>query len=211
MTEAAAGLSARQQRLLEAIRRFNAEYGYPPSVRDLLRLTGTSSTSVVHYNLKVLGAKGYIRHDEDVSRGIHVLEDDSRTRVRRVAIEGRIAAGQPLEVVAAPAETIDLPSDIAPSGVYALRVKGKSMIEDMIDNGDLVLVRRQETAQDGDIVVALLMDTPTGEWQATLKRLYREKDSIRLQPANAELAPIFVAPPDLRIQGKVVAVIRQFH
>lgn len=106
-------------------------------------------------------------------------------------------------------EHITLSADIAPPDAFVLKVKGRSMIEDLIDDGDLVVVRPQATAENGDIVVALLNDGPTGEGQATLKRLYREKGRIRLQPANSTMQPILVDPSQLSIQGKVVAVIRQ--
>jgi len=130
-------------------------------------------------------------------------------RLVEVPVIGRIAAGEPLEAVADTTETLPLPVELATEGCYALRVKGKSMIEDLIDDGDLVVVRPQQTANNGDIVVALLLESPGVEGVATLKRLYRERDRVRLQPANASMEPIYVQPEQLRVQGKVVAVIRQ--
>lgn len=210
------GLSARQERVLEFIRRFVREHSYPPTLREIGLATGISSTSVVDYNLNALQKMGYLRRDPEISRGIKLTEagalarvgDDGRVRTIRVPVVGRIAAGEPIEAVAGTDETIDLTDSIVPENAYILKVKGKSMIDDLIDDGDLVVVEPRSTADNGDIVVALLTDGPTGEGQATLKRIYREKGVIRLQPANAEMKPIYVDPENLLIQGKVVSVIR---
>ena len=211
-------LSARQQRILEFLRTFTAGHGYPPTIRDIANALSISSTSVVDYNLNVLEHKGYIRRTRDISRGIELLPAGEEVigparaasrNIVSVPIVGRIAAGEPIEALAGDLDRIDLSAEIAPTGAYALQVKGKSMVEDLIDDGDLVVVRPQDTAENGDIVVALLVDSPTAQGQATLKRLYREKDSIRLQPANSMMEPIFVKPEDVRVQGRVVAVIRQ--
>lgn len=205
-------LSERQRRILDFIARFQEQRGYPPTVREIGQAVGISSTSVVDYNLKVLEREGYLRRDPDVSRGLGLAEVAATHRTRSVIpipIVGRIAAGEPIEALHGHHEELELPSRLCGEGCYALQVKGKSMIEDLIDDGDLVIVKPQESADNGDIVVALLVDGPTGEGQATLKRLYREKDRIRLQPANSAMEPIFVRPEALRIQGKVVAVVRQ--
>ena len=129
--------------------------------------------------------------------------------VPRIPIIGRIAAGEPIEAVQGHPEELEVSEYVRDEGCYALKVKGKSMIEDLIDDGDIVVVRPQENADDGDIVVALMTDGPTSEGRATLKRLYRESGRIRLQPANSAMEPIYVNPEDLRIQGRVVSVIRQ--
>lgn len=210
---AAKGLSTRQQRMLEFIGRFVRQTGRPPTVREIGDDVEIRSTSVVDYNLKALQQAGLIRREEKVSRGIELLgeiADISLRRVIEVPIQGQIAAGEPIEALAGHPETIPLPAELSSEDAYALRVKGKSMIEDLIDDGDLVVVRPRQTAENGDIVVALLTDGPTGEGSATLKRFYRERDRIRLQPANAAMEPIFVAPEKLQIQGKVIAVIRPF-
>src|SRR5205085_8036802 len=140
------------------------------------------------------------------SRGLELLADVAPTsrspRVVEVPIVGRIAAGEPIEAVEGHVETIPFATELASEGCYALQVKGKSMIEDLIDDGDLVIVRPQETASNGDIVVALLLDSMAPEGVATLKRLYRERDRVRLQPANASMQPIYVMPESLRVQGK---------
>jgi repressor LexA len=205
-------LSERQRQMLAFIREFLEHHGYPPSIRDIGAAVGISSTSVVDYNLRVLEREGHLRRTREVSRGLELLQEVDSPRPARmveVPIVGRIAAGEPIEAVEGHTETIPFAPELASEGCYALQVKGKSMIEDLIDDGDLVIVRPQETASNGDIVVALLLDGMAPEGVATLKRLYRERDRVRLQPANASMQPIYVAPEALRIQGKVVAVVRQ--
>ncbi len=226
-------LSPRQQKMLDFVRRFVLDHSYPPTIREIGLAAGISSTSVVDYNLNALERMGYLRRDPEISRGIALPEEGqehsssgrTRTEVREAKAEGilstgrllklpvvgRIAAGEPIEAVAGADETIDLTDSLAPENAYVLKVKGKSMIEDFIDDGDMVVIQPQATAENGDIVVALLTDGPTGEGQATLKRLYREKGVVRLQPANATMEPIYVEPDKLLIQGKVVSVIRQLR
>lgn len=204
-------LSSRQRRILEFLCEYVGAHSYPPSIREICRGAGIPSTSVVDHNLDVLAKLGFLRRTSEISRGIELLCNDESTAsdISRVPIVGRIAAGEPIEAIVADGERIALTADIAPADSYVLRVKGKSMIEDLIDDGDLVVVRPQATANNGDIVVALIADGPTGEGQATLKRFYREKDRIRLQPANSEMQPIYVEPSQVSVQGKVTAVIRQ--
>src|SRR5690606_39255579 len=126
----------------------------------------------------------------------------------RVPIIGRIAAGEPIEALAGEQDWLDLPPGFASEGCYALKVKGTSMIEDLIDDGDIVVIRPQETAENGEKVVALLLNQGIAEGVVTLKRLYRERDHVRLQPANAAMEPILARPDDVRVLGKVGAVIR---
>jgi repressor LexA len=204
-------LSDRQQRILDFLAEYTNDHGYPPSIREIGQAVGISSTSVVDYNLRALERGGLIRRDREVSRGLGIVGQtpSARPSMIRVPIVGRIAAGEPIEAVESRDDYLELGAGAVPDGCYALQVKGKSMIEDLIDDGDLVIVRPQETAGNGDIVVALLLDTMAPEGVATLKRLYRERDRVRLQPANASMEPIYVAPEALRIQGKVVAVVRQ--
>ena len=209
-----APLSVRQQLILDFVRQFLRDHSYPPTVREIGVGTGISSTSVVDYNLGILEKFGHIRRDPEVSRGLELLDGAAAPRKQSrfsAPVVGRIAAGEPIEAVAGHGEYVELTEDLAPRGAYVLRVKGKSMVEDLIDDQDLVVVQPQDTAENGDIVVALLIDGPTEHGQATLKRFYREKDRIRLQPANAEMSPIYVEPDGLRIQGKVVSVIRQLR
>ncbi len=202
-------LSDRQQAIYDFIQEYAADHGYPPSIREIGQAVGISSTSVVDYNLKALERFGMILRDREVSRGVRTVGQTVRPLMVKIPIVGRIAAGEPIEALEQHDDFLELGVGTVPDGCYALQVKGKSMIEDLIDDGDLVVVRPQETANNGDIVVALLMSQgPSAEGVATLKRLYRERDQIRLQPANAAMQPIFVDPDQLRVQGKVVSVIR---
>jgi repressor LexA len=206
-------LSDRQQRMLAFIRAYVMEHGYPPSNREIGRATGISSTSVVDYNLRRLERKGHLVCDPKVSRGIKLNDEQPFVPLSsfQIPIVGRIAAGEPIEALEDTSETIQLSPDLAREGCYVLKVKGTSMVEDLIADGDLVVVQPQQTAQNGDIVVAIVDDD-----QATLKRFYREPgkgpggtDRIRLQPANSEMNPIYCSPDRVRIRGKVVTVIRQ--
>lgn len=215
-------LSTRQRRILAVIRDFTAEYGYPPTIRQIGEAVGISSTSVVSYNLTVLQRKGYLTRDRDVSRGLRLVEDQEgddlaeRTQVTAVAVPllGAIAAGEPIPIpdgdfAQIDADTLNLPTDLVPDteGVYALEVRGTSMIDALINDGDIVIMRHQETAENGDMVAAWLKD----EKATTLKRVYweRERSLVRLQPANPLMDPIYVHPDDLEIQGKVIGVIRR--
>lgn len=205
-------LSPRQEAILTFISRYMDEHGYPPSIREIGAATGISSTSVVDYNLRILERDGYLRREREISRGLGLVEGSehaSRPRMVRVPLVGRIAAGEPIEAIEGQQEVLEFTAGMVPEGCYALQVKGKSMIEDLIDDGDVVVVRPQETANNGEIVVALLLEEGGSGGAATLKRFYREPGRIRLQPANAAMEPIYVAPEQLRIQGKVVALFRQ--
>jgi repressor LexA len=202
-------LSARQERMIDFIRQYRSSHGYPPTVREIGAAAAISSTSVVDYNLNVLEKAGFIRRDREISRGIELLgEAPEQLSVVAIPIVGQIAAGEPIVALEGQRESLALSPDLAPEGAYALRVRGKSMIEDLIDDGDLVVVKPQETAENGEIVVALVVDGEAPEGTATLKRLYRERGRIRLQPRNPDMAPIYVDPENLRVQGKVVSVIR---
>jgi repressor LexA len=205
-------LSQRQAAILAFINEYMDDHGYPPSIREIGSAAGISSTSVVDYNLRVLERDGYLRRDREVSRGLGLSaasEGFGRPRVVKVPLVGRIAAGEPIEAVSGEQETLEFSANLISDDCYALQVKGKSMIEDLIDDGDIVVVRPQETANNGDIVVALLVNEGSEAGAATLKRLYRERGQIRLQPANAAMDPIYVRPDELRVQGRVVALLRQ--
>jgi len=204
-------LSDRQQAILDFVAEYTTDHGYPPSIREIGQAVGISSTSVVDYNLRALERGGMILRDREVSRGLRTVGQAplARPTMVKIPIVGRIAAGEPIEALEQHDDFLELGAGTVPDGCYALQVKGKSMIEDLIDDGDLVVIRPQETANNGDIVVALLMSQgPSTEGVATLKRLYRERDQVRLQPANAAMQPIYVDPNQLRVQGKVVSVIR---
>lgn len=207
------GLSDRQQRMLIFIRDYLSGHGYPPSNREIGHATGISSTSVVDYNLRRLERKGHLICDPKVSRGIKLNSDIPVATLSAydAPIVGRIAAGEPIEALENQDEIIRLTPDLAQEGCYVLKVRGTSMIEDLIADGDLVVVKPQPTAQNGDIVVAIVDDN-----QATLKRFYREpgkgpsgSDRIRLQPANADMEPIYRPASQVEVRGKVVTVIRQ--
>jgi repressor LexA len=207
-------LSAKQRRILDFTRSFIDEHDYPPSIRQIQEACKISSTSVVDYNLRILEKQGYIRRDREVSRAIELLDAGGRRpRVAAVPIIGTIAAGQPIPVPTAdtwqtidPDETLDLPPDMV-SGreyVYALRVKGNSMIDALVNDGDIVIMESASTAQNGDMVAAWLKR----EQEATLKRLYNEGARVRLQPANEEMRPILTDADNVEVQGRVIGAIR---
>src|SRR6202165_210691 len=154
-------LSERQKNILKYIEAYVDERGYPPSIREIGDQVGISSTSVVDYNLKVLEREGRIRRDREVSRGLELVGGQrgprqSGSRVMRIPVIGRIAAGLPIEAIEDPDEFVELTAGSAPEGSYALRVRGTSMIDDHIDDGDLVVVRPQQSVDNGDIAVAIV-------------------------------------------------------
>ena len=201
-------------RIEHAIAELSATNNRPPTNREIGQYLGGKSTGHIDYHLRYMREQGVISHEPRKSRGITLLKpsDGVRTPTQpvRIPLAGRIAAGQPIEANLMTDEFIDLAEGIAQEGeVYALRVKGTSMIEDHIDDGDIVIVRRQSYASIGDTVVAQITNG-VGNWEATLKRFYRERDGkIRLQPRNPEVAPIIVDEREVEIQGKVIAVLRQ--
>ncbi len=205
-------LSDRQQKMLKFISGHIERHDRPPTNREIGEAMGIDSTGHVDYHLAVLATKGFIEREANTSRGLRLTaaaEPHPRKRVCQVQVQGLIAAGAPLEAVSDPYDEIGLPYDIVGHDAYALRVRGKSMIEDLIDDGDLVVVSPADTANNGDMVVALLTNGASEHGEATLKRYYREGNRVRLQPSNAAMKPIYVRPEDLRIQGKVIALIRQ--
>lgn len=200
-------LSNRQRHILEAIRSTIQARGYPPSVREIGRMVGLSSSSTVHGYLQKLEEKGYIRRDASKPRAIEVLEPDaevSRTRTIPVPLVGRVSAGQPVIAAENIEDIYTLPRELTGEGeLFMLTVKGDSMIEAGILEGDLVLVRHQPTAENGDIVLAML-----GE-EATIKRFFRDGHRIRLQPENRFYQPIIV--DEARILGKVIGLFRRYR
>ena len=206
-------LSPKQQSILRFIRRFIEEHDYPPSIRQIQDGCDISSTSVVDYNLKKLEGDGYIRRDREVSRAIELLERGGRRpRTLAVPIIGQIAAGQPIPVPTADtwssldySESIEVTRDMVGGrpNVYGLRVKGSSMIDALVNDGDIVLMEATNTADNGDMVAAWLKR----EQEATLKRFYQEGGRIRLQPANETMAPIYTDPANVEVQGKVLLTI----
>jgi repressor LexA len=208
-------LSERRRKIIEFVNDSIEQRGFPPTVREIGQATGISSTSVVDFHLRTLEEQGFLRRIPDVSRGIELLSRQAKTsRQTRVPIVGTIAAGSPIEAVEGIEDSLPLApglfGSIPPDELFALRIKGDSMIDELIGDGDLVVARRQSTAEDGDIVVALLADGAPAGWGATLKRFFRQGHRIRLQPANPNMKPIYVKPSDLQIQGKVVALMRMY-
>jgi len=206
-------LSPKQKRILKFIRKFLEDRGYPPTIRDIARGFGISSTSVVTYHLTRLETAGHIRRHADISRGIELLTNrQSHQRTVYVPIIGEIAAGEPIpvpnsetwETVAS--EELEVTEELTrgKQGIYALRVKGNSMIDALIKDGDIVLMEYMSNAENGDMVAVWLK----AEKEATLKRLFKEADRIRLEPANTQMQPIYTKPENVEIQGKVITVIR---
>lgn len=209
-------LSNRQQDILRYIQSFIAENGYPPAIRQIQDELEISSTSVVAYNLKALEVKGLLKRQGKVSRGIKMPElAPVKINLRasgQVPLLGVITAGQPLpdpeDTSDGVPELIEVPDNVAPAerlkDVYALRVRGYSMIDALINDNDIVLLHYQQTAENGQMVAARIED----ENAVTLKLFYNEGSRIRLQPANVTMDPIYVNPNNVRIEGRVVGVIR---
>lgn len=202
-------LSKRQQDILDFIKDEVRAKGYPPSVREIGEAVGLASSSTVHGHLARLESKGLIRRDPTKPRAIEILElDDSipRQNVVNVPLVGKVTAGTPITAIENVEEFFPLPERLAPSDdqVFMLEIMGDSMIEAGILNGDFVVVRQQQTAKNGDIVVAMTEDD-----EATVKRFFKESDFIRLQPENSSMEPIILH--NVTILGKVIGVYRQVH
>lgn len=199
------GLTKRQREILTYVMTSMQQRGYPPSVREIGAALGLTSSSTVHSHLTALEKKGFIHRDPSKPRAIEILKDGASLppkRVTNVPVVGRIAAGQPLLAEENIEDVFPLPRDfVREDGAFILRVRGESMIEAGIYDGDYIVVRPQPAANNGEIVAALLGD------EATVKRFYRERDHIRLQPENRTMAPILTR--DATILGKVVALIRR--
>lgn len=214
---AKAELSQRQKRILRFVEEFSRKKGYLPSIREIGAAVGISSTSVVDYNLRILEREGHIQREPKVSRGIKLLGRQFRSRGRldlglvAVPLLGRIAAGQPIPVPEdSPAEeTIELTRNLIKDvdGIYALEVKGDSMVDALVNDGDIVVMKHQNTAQNGEMVAVWLKDRQ----ETTLKKIYNEGKRVRLQPANPLLKPIFAPAENVEIQGKVIMVVRRLE
>jgi repressor LexA len=207
-----ARVSDTRSRILNFIRRFLDKRGYAPTVRDIARGCNISTPSVVQYHLNMLEEQGFIRRDPEVFRSIQLVER-KREAVSRVPLLGTIAAGRPIPVpapdswTATPEETLQLTSELTQDrkDIYALRVKGTSLIDAFVDDGDIVLIQPTSTVEDGELAAVWLKN----QQEVTLKKIYREKGRIRLQPANKEMQPMYFAPEEVDIQGKVIAVLRR--
>lgn len=204
-------LSPRQNQILNFIAKFIEEKDYAPSVRDIVKGCGISSSSVAQYHLNVLERGGYIRRDREISRSIGLVK--KATNFTTVPLLGTIAAGQPIPVptddtwVTTPEETLEVPQYLTGGleRLYALKVKGTSMIDALIDDRDIVLMQQANTAENGEMVAIWLKD----EQEVTLKKIYREPGRICLKPANSLMEPIYCRPENVEIQGKVIAILRK--
>jgi repressor LexA len=210
-------LPPRRQGILGFIQQFIQENGIPPTVRDIQKDCEISSTSVVDYNLRLLERDGYLSRRPDVARGIELLDEEGQpiSNAPKIPIVGSIAAGLPLpafsmEEAASSSEfdTIEVSPDLARrhQKLFALSVKGTSMIDAFIDDGDVVIIQPVQHAENGDMVVAWLKD----EEEATLKKFYLEGEKVRLQPANSQMDPIYCSANNVDVRGKVVSVIRKY-
>lgn len=199
-------ITAKQREILECIKNEILNKGYPPAVREICEAVHLKSTSSVHAHLESLEKNGYIRRDPTKPRAIEIIDDNfnlTRREVVNVPIIGSVAAGQPILAVENIESYFPVPAEMMPNQeAFMLKVKGESMINAGIFDGDRVLVQKQQTAQNGEIVVALIEDS------ATVKTFYKEADHIRLQPENDALEPIIVT--DCIILGKVFGVFRLF-
>ena len=178
--------------------------GYAPSIMEICGQFNLSSPATVHKHLIHLEAKGLIRREHNLSRSIELIDEPGTTRPMEYPLLGSIVAGKPIEAVEN-REMISLLPDIEGKDVFVLKVNGNSMIDDHIRDGDFVIVEKRAQAENGETVVALLDDE-----SATLKKFYREKDHIRLQPANPEMEALIIQDRDLKIQGVVIGVLRKF-
>ncbi len=200
-------LTERQRDILAFIREFQKERGVAPTHREICDRFGFSSYGTVYKHLSLLEKKGLIRRDWNQKRGVELVEREGRGEapgVRDLPLFGYIAAGRPLDVEVSD-ETVAVPEHLTSRGEnYVLKVRGDSMIEDGILDGDLVIIARRERADNGEMVVANV----AGE--VTLKRIYREGERVRLQPANSMMSPIFAPARDVAVQGVVVGLMRRF-
>ena len=200
-------LTKRQRQILDYLTSYGSEHGYAPSFEEIAGHFNYNSLATVHEHLSNLERKGYIKRSYNESRAIEILPSDVMTNAVELPLLGAVAAGVPIEVTATD-QTVAVPQDfIRRSGShYVLRVRGNSMIDDQIRDGDMVVVNDRQAADNGDMVIAMLDGA-----SATVKRYYRERDGrIRLQPSNEQMAPIYVQENQMRVQGIVVGVLRKY-
>ena len=205
-------VSRKRQRILSFISDFLNERGYAPTVRDIVRGCDISTSSVVQYHLDILERDGHIQRDPQVFRSIRLSRGGLAPASRNVPLMGTIAAGQPLPVIGSdtwrevPEDmlTISEPMARGRENIFALRVKGTSMIDAFIDDGDVVLLEQVSAVADGDMAAVWLKE----QQEMTLKKVYREAGRIRLQPANQQMVPLYQNPDNVEVQGKVIGVIR---
>jgi repressor LexA len=207
-------LTKRQKQVVEFIAGFVSRNGYSPSYEEIARALGLASLATVHKHISALETKNYVKRSFNQSRSLEMgpkyVQEQRRQAQAPASLEipllGRIAAGSPVESVEQHG-SMNFADFVGHPGTFALEVRGESMIDDHICDGDLILLERTDEVHDGDIVVALISGSET-----TLKRFYREPDGrVRLQPANAALAPIYVAASDVEVQGRLLAVLRKYR
>jgi repressor LexA len=213
-------LTRRQQEIYEFVRESIGRNGYAPSLEEIARHFRLSSVATIHEHLKNLEGKNVIRRRFNRNRAIELLPVGGEARAVEVSIFGRVAAGRPIEALEAQ-ETVALPESMLGRGeTYVLRVQGDSMIDELIRDGDLVVVESRETAENGETVVALVTDPADdpgdgrdggGGGEVTLKRFHREGDRVRLQPANPAVPPLVLPADRVRIQGVVIGVVRRYR
>ncbi len=201
-------LSAKQMKILEFIKNEVEHKGYPPSVREIGSFVGLASSSTVHGHLSRLEKMGYIRRDPTKPRAIEILDEEYRSNlsgIYQVPMIGKVTAGLPITAIENIEEYIPIPKYFADNkDLFMLKVQGDSMVEAGIFDNDFILVHQQDYADNGEIIVAL-----TDEDEATVKRFYKEKNRIRLQPENSSMEPIYLT--NVRILGKVIGVFRKFN
>jgi len=198
-------LTRRQKEIYDFVRDFIQNNGYSPSLQEIGRHFDLSAVATVHKHVSNLVDKGLLRRGRNQNRSLEVVESGPPVGVRELPLYGYVAAGQPIEAVAVE-EIVPVPEVLAGKGrTYLLRVRGDSMIDEQVRDGDIVVVEDRSVASDGEMVIALLH----GE-EVTLKKIYRERGRVRLQPANHDMAPIYVREEALRIQGVVVGLMRRY-
>jgi len=198
-------LTKRQREILNYLNEFIDEHGYAPSLEEIGRRFGLSSLATVHKHLTNLQDKGFIRRAWNRSRSVELVPTRMGGRALDLPLLGYVAAGAPIEAVVS-SETVTVPEDLAGTrDTYALRVRGNSMIDEQIRDGDLVVVEDRQTAENGEMVIALLQGS-----EVTLKKFYREGGHIRLQPANDTVAPIIAQADEVQVQGVVIGVMRRY-
>lgn len=207
-------LTRRQREVLDFIEDYLESRAYPPSVRDIAARFNLVSAAGVHKHIKALVKKNYLSKADYLSRSIRILKPRRRGRGAQpmdpveIPLAGFVAAGQPIEAIQQNQETLSVPASLLAGGqeIYALQVRGESMIEDGILDGDYVIMEPRQEARNGEMVVALINNQ-----EATLKRFYRENGQVRLQPANPDVQPIIIRDGDVRIQGVVMGIWRRYH
>lgn len=198
-------LTRRQREILDYLAEFIEHHGYSPSLEEIGRRFGLSSLATVHKHLGNLQEKGFIKRAWNRSRSVELVPTGAGGRAVEIPLQGYVAAGDPIEAVVSP-ETVAVPDDfLGARATYALRVRGRSMIDEQIRDGDLVIVEDRKTAENGEMVIALLDGS-----EVTLKTFHRERDRIRLQPANPALEPLVVDADRVQVQGVVIGLMRRY-